>query len=201
MAQYLAKFEDGPAVLFTAWSTRRLLRHVEHDAHGNRDFCVDGVNCLIPEPTVESVSGAIGRLLAIPRCARGSARRARDGGGLHLGAADRPARGVPSSALTDLLGDRRRRAVEHPEAETRHADDDPERDSSRAAPPIASAALGAVGSITAWRICWMIDRERVVHDQRAAPARARDRLDRVEDRRRVEQRPCSTTSQIGCTSR
>jgi glycosyltransferase involved in cell wall biosynthesis len=34
------------------------------DAHGNRDFCVDGVNCLIPEPTVESVSGAIGRLLA-----------------------------------------------------------------------------------------------------------------------------------------
>jgi GT2 family glycosyltransferase len=34
------------------------------DAHGNRDFCVDGVNCLIPDPTVESVSGAIGRLLA-----------------------------------------------------------------------------------------------------------------------------------------
>ena len=33
------------------------------DAHGNRDFCVDGVNCLVPEPTVESVSGAIGRLL------------------------------------------------------------------------------------------------------------------------------------------
>jgi GT2 family glycosyltransferase len=34
------------------------------DAHGNRDFCVDGTNCLIPDPTVESVSGAIGRLLA-----------------------------------------------------------------------------------------------------------------------------------------
>jgi GT2 family glycosyltransferase len=34
------------------------------DAHGNRDFCVDGVNCLIPEPTVESVSGAVRRLLA-----------------------------------------------------------------------------------------------------------------------------------------
>jgi glycosyltransferase involved in cell wall biosynthesis len=33
------------------------------DAHGNRDFCIDGVNCLVPEPTVESVSGAIGRLL------------------------------------------------------------------------------------------------------------------------------------------
>ncbi len=36
------------------------------DAHGNRDFCRDGGNCLIPEPTVESVSGAIGRLLADP---------------------------------------------------------------------------------------------------------------------------------------
>ena len=32
MAQYLAKFEDGPAVLFTAWSTRRLLRHIEQIA-------------------------------------------------------------------------------------------------------------------------------------------------------------------------
>lgn len=36
------------------------------DAHGNRGFCADGVNCLIPEPTVESVSGAIGRLLGDP---------------------------------------------------------------------------------------------------------------------------------------
>jgi glycosyltransferase involved in cell wall biosynthesis len=36
------------------------------DAHGNRDFCLDGTNCLIPEPTLESVSGAIGRLLADP---------------------------------------------------------------------------------------------------------------------------------------
>jgi GT2 family glycosyltransferase len=36
------------------------------DAHGNRDFCVDGVNCLMPEPTVEAVSAAIARLLADP---------------------------------------------------------------------------------------------------------------------------------------
>ena len=36
------------------------------DAHGNRDFCVDGENCLMPEPTVESVSAAIARLLADP---------------------------------------------------------------------------------------------------------------------------------------
>jgi glycosyltransferase involved in cell wall biosynthesis len=32
------------------------------DAHGNRDFCVDGVNCLIPEPTPESVGGALRRV-------------------------------------------------------------------------------------------------------------------------------------------
>jgi GT2 family glycosyltransferase/glycosyltransferase involved in cell wall biosynthesis len=34
------------------------------DSHGNRDFCVDGENCLIPEPTVAAVSAAIARLLA-----------------------------------------------------------------------------------------------------------------------------------------
>jgi GT2 family glycosyltransferase len=33
------------------------------DANGNRDFCRDGVNCLMPEPTVASVRGALERLL------------------------------------------------------------------------------------------------------------------------------------------
>lgn len=33
------------------------------DAHGNRDFCADGENCLMPEPTREAVSAAIARLL------------------------------------------------------------------------------------------------------------------------------------------
>jgi glycosyltransferase involved in cell wall biosynthesis len=36
------------------------------DAHGNRDFCVDGVNCLMPEPSPAAVSAAIARLLAHP---------------------------------------------------------------------------------------------------------------------------------------
>jgi GT2 family glycosyltransferase/glycosyltransferase involved in cell wall biosynthesis len=36
------------------------------DAHGNRDFCVDGVNCLMPEATPAAVSGALQRLLADP---------------------------------------------------------------------------------------------------------------------------------------
>ncbi len=37
------------------------------DAHGNRDFCVDEVNCLMPEPDTASVSAALARLLADPR--------------------------------------------------------------------------------------------------------------------------------------
>lgn len=37
------------------------------DAHGNRDFCVDGHNCLMPEATPAAVSEAITRLLADPQ--------------------------------------------------------------------------------------------------------------------------------------
>jgi GT2 family glycosyltransferase/glycosyltransferase involved in cell wall biosynthesis len=36
------------------------------DAHGNRDFCVDGVNCLMPEATPAAVAGALERMLADP---------------------------------------------------------------------------------------------------------------------------------------
>jgi glycosyltransferase involved in cell wall biosynthesis len=36
------------------------------DSHGNRDFCADGENCLMPEATVAAVSAAIVRLLADP---------------------------------------------------------------------------------------------------------------------------------------
>jgi GT2 family glycosyltransferase len=36
------------------------------DAHGNRDFCVDGVNCLMPEPDPSVVSAALRRLLDDP---------------------------------------------------------------------------------------------------------------------------------------
>jgi GT2 family glycosyltransferase/glycosyltransferase involved in cell wall biosynthesis len=36
------------------------------DAHGNRDFCVDGVNCLMPAANPGAVSAAIERLLADP---------------------------------------------------------------------------------------------------------------------------------------
>ncbi len=33
------------------------------DAHGNRDFCVDGENCLMPQASREAVSAALARLL------------------------------------------------------------------------------------------------------------------------------------------
>ncbi len=36
------------------------------DAHGNRDFCVDGENCLMPKPSVEDVTAALTRLLTDP---------------------------------------------------------------------------------------------------------------------------------------
>jgi len=36
------------------------------DAHGNRDFCVDGENCLMPEPNPAAVGEALGRLLDDP---------------------------------------------------------------------------------------------------------------------------------------
>ena len=36
------------------------------DAHGNRDFCVDGENCLMPASRTEDVRAALARLLADP---------------------------------------------------------------------------------------------------------------------------------------
>jgi GT2 family glycosyltransferase len=36
------------------------------DAHGNRDFCVDGLNCLMPASRTDDVRAAIERLLADP---------------------------------------------------------------------------------------------------------------------------------------
>jgi glycosyltransferase involved in cell wall biosynthesis len=36
------------------------------DAHGNRDYCSDGVNCLMPEPDVPSVTQALQRVLDDP---------------------------------------------------------------------------------------------------------------------------------------
>ena len=66
------------------------------DAHGNRDFCVDGENCLMPEPTPEAVTR--GARAAAGRSGAARAARAggdRDGQRLRVGAAHRCARGVP----------------------------------------------------------------------------------------------------------
>ena len=37
--------------------------HELTDADGNRDFCEDGVNCLMPPPEPQAVSAAIARVL------------------------------------------------------------------------------------------------------------------------------------------
>jgi GT2 family glycosyltransferase len=36
------------------------------DAHGNRDFCDDAENCLVPEPSIAAVSAALAQLLGDP---------------------------------------------------------------------------------------------------------------------------------------
>jgi GT2 family glycosyltransferase len=46
------------------------------DAHGNRDYCVDGVNCLMPEATPAAVAAALQRVLGDP----GLRRRLGDAG-------------------------------------------------------------------------------------------------------------------------
>jgi glycosyltransferase involved in cell wall biosynthesis len=55
---------------------------VTTDAHGNRDFCVDGENCLMPEPSQAAVSAALARLLSDPelraRFARAGIETAKD---------------------------------------------------------------------------------------------------------------------------
>jgi len=50
IAQQLARFEDGPAVLVTAWSTRRQLRHIEQIA--------SDLICLSEQHTTRCASGA-----------------------------------------------------------------------------------------------------------------------------------------------
>ena len=40
------------------------------DAHGNRDFCCDGENCLMPQPDADAVAPRSRRLLPTRRCGR-----------------------------------------------------------------------------------------------------------------------------------
>ena len=120
------------------------------DAHGNRDYCVDGVNCLMPEPTPAAVAGgAAARCSTIPAappprrgraCHRGRLRAGRRGSTRSSASCTRSPRG---RTRLEILGHARRDPVEHPEAEDedRHA----RSRSARAAPRRTRAAAPALG--------------------------------------------------------
>jgi GT2 family glycosyltransferase len=89
---------------------------VSTDAHGNRDFCRDGENCLIVEADPASVSGALARLFGDPalraRLAEGGLATVREY------AWERRIDELESFFLgLELLGDTRRLAREHPQPE------------------------------------------------------------------------------------
>jgi GT2 family glycosyltransferase/glycosyltransferase involved in cell wall biosynthesis len=87
------------------------------DAHGNRDYCTDGENCLVPEPTVEAVRDAIARLLGDPelrsRLGEAGVRTASDY------AWDKRIDALEEffSEISEVLGDARSLTVEVPQAE------------------------------------------------------------------------------------
>jgi GT2 family glycosyltransferase len=89
---------------------------VSTDAHGNRDFCRDGENCLIAEPDPASVSGALARLFGDPAL---RARLAEAGlATVHEYAWERRIDELEQFFLgLELLGDTWRLAREHPEPE------------------------------------------------------------------------------------
>ena len=107
------------------------------DAHGNRDFCVDGENCLMPEPDRDGGRRAPWRgCSATPSCASGSgAPGIADGGRIRLGAADRRAGGVPGQKSRARATDRARRRGVVPEVHARTpgrlSSDRPSGDTSR----------------------------------------------------------------------
>ena len=89
---------------------------VSTDAHGNRDFCRDGENCLIVDADPASVSGALARLFGDPAL---RARLAEAGlATVHEYAWERRIDSIESFfRRLELLGDTRRLAREHPEPE------------------------------------------------------------------------------------
>ena len=100
------------------------------DAHGNRDYCVDGVNCLMPDATPGAVASALARLLADPqlRLRLGEAARTTAAGydwPTRIDALERFLRELDEAYR--VLGDARRDPVEHPEAEDEHPKHDGER--------------------------------------------------------------------------
>ena len=152
------------------------------DAHGNRDFCVDEANCLMPEPDRPAVARA-----RRAGCSPTPALRSRLGQAGIATAGDyawgrridalerfmfeiaRPRRIAArrsragrgrlqrAPAVLEVLGDPRGDAVEHPEAEHEDPHHDRERHRERApSVPSSCPALGVAWVMKAWRNCWKI---------------------------------------------
>ena len=116
------------------------------DAHGNRDYCVDGVNCLMPEPApgavadalrgpspIPTCAGASGRPLVPPRPATTGSRGSRRWSVSCLRSPGPPRSLSATTSCTipvdrlEILGHARRDPIEDPEPEHEHHHDDRDR--------------------------------------------------------------------------
>ncbi len=148
------------------------------DAHGNRDFCVDGVNCLMPSRTAargergDRPSARRSGAARAPRCGRRS-----DRAGLRVGAAHRrsggilqgrgrdPAPGdreascrrggIGAATRLEILGDVRSLAREDPEAE--REDRGHQRERLEQGRPAAERLAGAERALVDHRVAELLE--------------------------------------------
>ena len=142
------------------------------DAHGNRDFCRDGENCLIAEPD-PSRSAALGPGARRRRAARRLVEAACETAAEYAWERriDRLERFFELGARLQLLGDPRRLAVEDPEAEHQQPTTIARGISRYSARRSRPTRLGALGSITECRTCSRIGGERVEPDHQVLERR------------------------------
>ena len=152
------------------------------DAHGNRDFCVDGENCLMPEARAAAVARVDQPAARRSRRSRRvSARRASPRQRAYdwaprIEALERfmfeiaqPRKIEPSTSgagaprlaakpgALEILGHPRSDPVEHPEADHEDRHHDPDRhEQRRLSSPSSDEALGVSWVMNACRNCWKI---------------------------------------------
>ena len=128
------------------------------DAHGNRDYCVDGVNCLMPDATPAAVAAALRRALDDPGLRRrlGEAGRTTAAGydwATRINALERSFYTVARPRRLEVLGDPRSNPIEHPEAERKNGRNDRDRTTSANVEPNNAVTLGVADVMNACRNC------------------------------------------------